>query len=168
MCHGLKGCKQNTKVIVQLYFNWNHCKWSILTQNCFTQSYSNVTAICNELMKQRYIKSDRRVKVSWTETRRPTSWATSIPQFAVLYGDLWRRTANSSSRKTAAAVETSLKIYWVIYGCFKILMFNFKDVQHSIFYKILLVLLLLWKRRLTSYLSLTYFKMWRKKSAQLK
>ena len=31
-------------------------------------------------------------------------------QFAVLYGDLWRRTANSSSKKTAAAVETSLKI----------------------------------------------------------
>ena len=34
----------------------------------------------------------------------------SDSQFAVLYGDLWRRTANSSSRKTAAAVETSLKI----------------------------------------------------------
>ena len=33
-----------------------------------------------------------------------------LQQFAVLYGDLWRRTANSSSRKTAAAVESSLKI----------------------------------------------------------
>ena len=53
-------------------------------------------------------RSDRRVKVSWTEMR-------GLPveprlQFAVLYGDLWRRTANSSSRKRAAAVETSLKI----------------------------------------------------------
>jgi len=34
-----------------------------------------------------------------------------LRQFAVLYSDLWWRTANSSLRKTAAAVEMSLKIW---------------------------------------------------------
>jgi len=42
------------------------------------------------------------------------AWEFNYPELlleiCVLYGDLWRRTANSSSRKTAAAVETSLKI----------------------------------------------------------